>query len=69
MKLAARSKLSYVLPTEIARLYAYAGEKERALDWLEKAYQERDMYMVYLSVDPTWDSLRDDPRFHHSSAA
>jgi TolB-like protein/Tfp pilus assembly protein PilF len=61
--LAARPKLSYVLPTQVAALYAHAGEKERALDWLEKAYQERDMYMVYLSVDPTWDSLRDDPRF------
>ncbi len=61
--LAARSKLSYVLPTQVAALYAHAGEKDRALDWLETAYQERDPLMVYLNVEPTWDSLRDDPRF------
>ncbi len=62
-KLAARSKLTYVQPTRIAGLYARAGEKERALDWLEKAYQERESKMVYVNVFPTWDSLRDDPRF------
>ncbi len=61
--LAARSKRTYVQPTQIARLYARAGEKDRALDWLEKAYQERNGQMVYLNVEPTWDSLRDDPRF------
>jgi tetratricopeptide (TPR) repeat protein len=62
-KLAARSKLTYVLPTRIAALYAHAGRKDRALDWLETAYEERDPNMVYLSVYPTWDSLRSDPRF------
>ncbi len=59
----ARSKLTYVLPMHIAALYAHAGRKDRALDWLEKAYQERDPLMVYLNVEPTWDSLRSDPRF------
>ncbi len=61
--LAARSKRTYVQPTRIARLYVSAGEKDRALEWLEKAYQERDPLMVYLNVEPTWDSLRSDPRF------
>ena len=61
--LAARSKRAYVQPTAIAGLYVSAGEKDRALDWLEKAYQERAPQMVYLNVEPTWDSLRDDPRF------
>ena len=61
--LAARSKLTYVPPTRIAELYARAGEKDRALEWLEKAYQERDSQMVYLNVEPIWDNLRPDPRF------
>ncbi|MFQ5818342.1 MAG: protein kinase, partial [Terriglobia bacterium] len=61
--LAARSKRTYILSTQVAALYAHAGQKDRALDWPEKAYQERDQMMVYLGAHPVWDSLRDDPRF------
>ncbi len=61
--LAARSKRTYVQAMQIAKLYAHAGEKDRALDWLEKAYQERESRLVYLGVVPEWDPLRDDPRF------
>lgn len=60
-KLTARSKLTYVQPTQIARLYAHAGEKDRALDWLEKAYEEREPPLVHLRVGWDWDSLRSDP--------
>jgi len=62
-KLVARSKFTYVQPTAIAGLYAYAGEKERALEWFEKAYQERDSQLVYINVAPGLDPLRSDPRF------
>jgi len=62
-KRAARSKRTYVQPTQVAHLYAYAGEKDRALDWLEKAYQERNSQLVYINVAVQWNSLRDDPRF------
>ncbi len=61
--LAARSDLAYVPPGSIAKLYAHAGDKERALEWLEKAYQDLNIVMVFLGVESTWDSLRDDPRF------
>ena len=61
--LAARSKRTDVDSMLIARLYRSAGEKDRALEWLEKAYHERASHMVYLNVEPTWDNLRDDPRF------
>ncbi len=61
--LAERSNSTYVSAHLIAELYACAGDKERALEWLEKAYEERRQEMVYLSVFPTWDGLRDDPRF------
>lgn len=61
--LAARSKLTYVSPGSIAKSYAHAGDNERALEWLEKAYQDLNILMVFLGVESTWDSLRDDPRF------
>ena len=61
--LAARSRTTYVQPTVIASLYAYAGDSDRALEWLEKAHDERDPVLVGLGVGPRWDSLRDDPRF------
>ncbi len=38
------------------------GAIDRALEWLEKAYQERNTRLVYLSVASHWDSLRADPR-------
>ncbi len=63
-KLTARSKLTYVPALRIARLYAHAREKDRALEWLEKAYEERDPAMPYVVGGlPGWDSLRSDPRF------
>jgi TolB-like protein/Tfp pilus assembly protein PilF len=59
--LAARSNRAYSMG--IATLYTFAGEKDRALDWLEIAFQERMQDLVYLNVYPKWDPLRDDPRF------
>jgi TolB-like protein len=61
--LVAQTKLRYVQPTLIARLYAHAEEKDLALDWLEKAYEVREPWSVLLNVDVDWDSLRDEPRF------
>jgi eukaryotic-like serine/threonine-protein kinase len=58
-----RSRSAYVQPTQIARLYAHAGDKDHALDWLEKAYEERLIAMVHLGVDLDWSSLRGEPRF------
>jgi TolB-like protein/Tfp pilus assembly protein PilF/tRNA A-37 threonylcarbamoyl transferase component Bud32 len=61
-ELVARSKQRYVRPTEIARLYADAEEKDQTLHWLQRAYEERDAMLVHLR-DPDWDSLRSDTRF------
>jgi eukaryotic-like serine/threonine-protein kinase len=58
-----RSHRTYVQPTQIARLYAHAGDKDHALEWLEKAYEERLPAMVHLAVDLDWSSLRSEPRF------
>jgi serine/threonine-protein kinase len=50
-KLAERAKQTYVQPTRIADLYVYAGKKDQALEWLQKAFTERAPSMVYLSVE------------------
>ena len=47
----------------IAIAYAGMGDRERALEWLEKAYEKKDNAMIRLKVDPEWDTLRGDPRF------
>ena len=61
--LAAHSRTTFVMPLEIAGLYASAGANDRALEWLERAIKGRDPNMVLLSVHPRWDPLRSDPRF------
>ncbi len=52
-----------VPPYRVAAVYAALGEKEQALDWLEKDYAARGGWMVWLKVDPAFDPLRQDPRF------
>jgi TolB-like protein len=60
---AALSSQAYVPPWEISQLYAFAGEDSEALEWLERGFEERDPNMPYLNVFPTYESLRDEPRF------
>jgi len=58
------SRVTYVLPWLIAELYAYAGNKDRTLDWLEKGFEVRDPTMPYVGVMPYLvDLLGDEPRF------
>jgi adenylate cyclase len=48
-----------------AALYAVLGDKDQAFNMLERAYDRRELWLVYLKVDPAWDSLRTDPRFQN----
>ncbi len=57
------SKQRYVPPVLRAIIYVGLGEKDQALQWLEKAYAGRDSWWVFLTLDPRFDSLRLDPRF------
>jgi tetratricopeptide (TPR) repeat protein len=50
-------------PFFMAVAYTYAGDKDKALIWLERAFDERSFGITYLGVDPTFDSLRSFPRF------
>jgi adenylate cyclase len=46
----------------LAMTYLKAGDKDKAMDWLEKAFEDRDGNLPYIGR-PIWDPLRDDPRF------
>ena len=50
-------------PARIAVVYLGLGEREQALQWLEKAYEVHDAWLGYIGVDPIFDPLRGDPRF------
>jgi hypothetical protein len=53
---------TFCLPSDIAMFYNMAGEKNMALDWLEKGLEIHDPGLPYLGM-PDYDSLRPDPRF------
>ena len=57
------AKRQYVSSTAFADIHLGLGEKEKALDWLEKAYQDQESACWYLKVDPIYDRVRDGPRF------
>jgi len=46
----------------IAFLYYRLGEKDKAFEWFEKSYQDREIWLQSLATDPLWDDLRTDPR-------
>ena len=56
-------KRKYVSP--FGRVYTYLGlgDKEKAFEWLEKAYQERSDSLAWFRKDPESKILRSDPRF------
>lgn len=57
------ARRKYVSPFHRALVYTGLGDREQALLWLEKAYQERSGWMAFLNVEPIFDGFRDDPRF------
>jgi adenylate cyclase len=54
---------AYVTPWQIATLYTRASNEEKALEWLEKAYEEHDDNMYSISADPIFDEIREHPRY------
>ena len=49
--------------TMFAQIHAPLGEVDEAMEWLERAYAERDPWLVWLKVNPCFDRIRTDPRF------
>jgi serine/threonine-protein kinase len=58
------AKKRYVSPFELASLYFALKKTDEGFQWLEKAFQDRSFELVSLKVDPRWESLRGNPRFH-----
>jgi TolB-like protein/DNA-binding winged helix-turn-helix (wHTH) protein/Flp pilus assembly protein TadD len=59
-----KSKSTYVSPYMVATIYAGLGEKDKAFEFLERAYQERSLDISWhLKADLRIDNLRPDPRF------
>ncbi len=58
-----RSQQTYVQPASLAVIYMALGDRDQAFDWLQKAYDDRSGWLLYLKVDPWADSVRNDARF------
>lgn len=61
LQTAARER--YVPPYAIALVHAGLGETAAVFEWLERAYSERDVHLMFLPVDAKWDDYRQDGRF------
>jgi serine/threonine protein kinase/tetratricopeptide (TPR) repeat protein len=59
------AKKTYVAPYFFAAICIGIGENERAMECLEKCYEEHSHWLIYLHLDPSMDSLRDNPRFQN----
>jgi adenylate cyclase len=57
------SKKRYVSPSNVATVYLGLGEKEKAVDWLGKALDDRDPVLWWIQSDQLYDSVRETPRF------
>lgn len=58
-----RAKREYVPPLEFAIVYVGLGDNDKAFEWLNRADRERFGNLIYLTVEPLFNSLRSDPRF------
>jgi hypothetical protein len=61
--LAAASRQRYVPPYAFALIYAGLGDRDKAFEWLDRAYDVKDVHLMFLTVDSKWDPYRSDPRF------
>lgn len=59
----AKDKNKYVPAINYATAYAYGRDKEKTIEYLNRALEERSMALLYLNVSPNYVFLRDDPRF------
>ena len=63
VRLSEEARSRYVLPYSFALMYLALGDKERAIDEMERAYRERDPNVAQIKVDPMLDDLRGNERF------
>jgi TolB-like protein/Tfp pilus assembly protein PilF len=58
--LEARKRISAI---DLVLYFTAIGDQEKAFEWLERAYLDQDAELIWLSVDPIYDRVRQDPRF------
>ena len=63
--IAARSATRHVPAIRVARMFAHAGDTDRAMLWLERAYEARESPLARLAVFWDWDDLKSDPQFQN----
>jgi hypothetical protein len=59
----AKSRDVFIAPSTMALVHVALGENGSALATLERAYEERDIRLVFLQIDHRWTAIRADPRF------
>ena len=57
------SERHYVSAYDLALIYGALDQKDKAFEWLDRAYEGHDGWMIYLRVDPRFAPLHSDPRF------
>ena len=59
----ALSKRRFVTSYGVALVHVGLGQIDQAFRWLDRAFDERSHWLVWLRLDPRWKSLHGDPRF------
>ena len=62
-ELEAKHRAGYISPVAFATVHLGLGNLERALDWAERAFEERRGWLAYLKVNPLVDPIRGEPRY------
>ena len=60
-----QSKTRYVAPLDMGFVYLGLGDRDKALEWFEKGYEDHSSYIPAAAVDPRLDSIRGEPRFQN----
>src|SRR5690606_4994950 len=53
----------YINPVLVAGVYSALGESDKAIEWLERGFDERASFMIWIGIEPQLTNLRGDPRF------
>jgi TolB-like protein/Tfp pilus assembly protein PilF len=63
-RLEVKARTTYVPPTSFAWVYLGLGDVDRAFEWLDRAVDARDQFMMPIKTYAFFDPIRADPRFH-----
>jgi hypothetical protein len=62
-RLSAVARSKHVPAYQFAIIYSGLGNADEAMKWLERAYEERSGFLLYIRYEPLFDRVRTDPRF------